>query len=69
MSETLQIVNVPAVAQDSCEKSYPGKIDSQLLCAGYEEGGKNACRGDSGGPLFSNSTKGTVLHGVVSWGR
>lgn len=39
------------------------------LCAGFEEGKKDACRGDSGGPLlFQDEDDQQVLLGVISSG-
>ena len=43
--------------------------DSVAFCAGYMEGGKDACVGDSGGPLIClNDQNEPVLHGLISWG-
>lgn len=40
-----------------------------MICAGFIEGGKDACYGDSGGPLtFENGIK-PILVGLVSFGR
>lgn len=43
----LRAAEVPVVNQDSCEKSYAqtNKITAQMICAGYPEGGKDACQG------------------------
>ena len=35
-----------------------------MVCAGFSAGGRDACSGDSGGPLIVNG----VLAGVTSWG-
>jgi Trypsin len=47
---------------------HPDK-DEQHLCAGWPEGGRDSCYGDSGGPLFVEETPGQFVQlGVVSWG-
>lgn len=72
----LRAVDVPVVNQQSCQNDYESTIDSatitpRMICAGFKRGGKDACEGDSGGPLNCPSTKLTgasVLFGIVSWG-
>jgi hepatocyte growth factor activator len=39
-----------------------------MLCAGYLEGGTDACGGDSGGPLACEIDNRFYLTGIVSWG-
>ncbi|KAH7951488.1 hypothetical protein HPB52_009950 [Rhipicephalus sanguineus] len=38
------------------------------MCAGLEEGGKDACHGDSGGPLLALNNRRYVVVGVVAAG-
>ncbi|XP_030630913.1 serine protease 33 [Chanos chanos] len=72
---TLQQVQVPLIDQRSCQRMYQTQasevvnILSDMICAGYQEGGKDSCQGDSGGPLVCPTTNGTwVQVGVVSFG-
>ncbi len=65
----LQKVTVPFVSADRCAAAYPGMITDRMICAGYDEGGKDSCQGDSGGPLFIGSGAERTLAGVVSWGK
>jgi secreted trypsin-like serine protease len=70
--DTLRQVTVPLVAAETCRQAYSGyAITGNMLCAGYTEGGKDACAGDSGGPLLVPAPEiGTwIAIGVVSWGR
>ncbi|XP_063834006.1 vitellin-degrading protease-like [Ostrinia nubilalis] len=60
----LQRVLIPKVADSKCRDAYGKYFTGNMLCAGLPEGGKNACYGDSGGPLIHNGK----LAGVVSFG-
>jgi len=64
-------VKVPIVGNNECNgaQSYDGDITPDMICAGFPGGGRDACSGDSGGPLFSYTPFGIrKLTGVVSWG-
>ncbi len=67
--DILHKVNVPLVDQASCNESYDGEITDQMLCAGFEQGGKDSCQGDSGGPLIINRNDQYYQVGIVSFGE
>ncbi|XP_045481554.1 venom protease-like [Harmonia axyridis] len=74
-STTLLEVAVPVVTTDECRRAYSKQnsvIDERVLCAGFARGGKDSCKGDSGGPLMfieseANNVRITQI-GVVSYG-
>lgn len=67
-NEKLRAAVVPTVNQAKCNRQYRGGITARMLCAGYDEGGKDSCQGDSGGPLTTEEGGNSVLVGVVSFG-
>ncbi|XP_055308748.1 trypsin-7-like [Sitodiplosis mosellana] len=69
-NEGLRGVIVPIVNQEYCKSLYEGGITDQMICAGYDEGGKDSCQNDSGGPLSIKIENDTAsLIGVVSFGN
>lgn len=75
--QILLFVEVPIVSNDVCNApnahgdnraNTPDPVTPFMLCAGYEAGGRDACGGDSGGPLSMRIADRPTLIGVVSWG-
>ncbi|HEY3260559.1 MAG TPA: serine protease [Pseudonocardiaceae bacterium] len=64
----LMTAQVPFVPDAACRQSYPGLVASEMMCAGYPEGGVDACQGDSGGPMLRRDGDGWTQVGIVSWG-
>ncbi len=64
-SDYLRSAVVPVVSDKTCRTAYSGYDPSDMVCAGYDEGGVDACQGDSGGPLMVGDT----LIGIVSFGE
>lgn len=63
-SDDLLMARVPIVPQSTCKRQMGGMITKRMLCAGFRNGGVDACQMDSGGPLVYNDK----LIGIVSWG-
>ena len=77
LSEILQRAPLRTVSNFICNKKYSGLfglktvITDSMLCA-YSKDGKDACRGDSGGPLIKEHPIDPSIDlavGVVSWGE
>jgi len=70
----LQEVPLPIINNKQCEAMYEKAgfrehIPHIFICAGYREGGKDSCEGDSGGPMGVMRKDGRfMLSGVISWG-
>nr|XP_054773335.1 HEAT repeat-containing protein 6-like [Lytechinus pictus] len=70
--QVLHEAKMPLIPRRICnyKKSYNGKIERTMLCAGHMEGGIDACQGDSGGPLSClGSDDHWYVVGVTSWGH
>ncbi|XP_041823608.1 transmembrane protease serine 7 [Melanotaenia boesemani] len=69
LPSVLQKAEVSMMSQTECKKRY-GPISPRMLCAGVPSGERDACRGDSGGPLSCQAPGGRrwFLIGIVSWG-
>ncbi|XP_028932595.1 plasma kallikrein-like isoform X2 [Ornithorhynchus anatinus] len=66
----LQKAKIPVISNLECQERYPQhKVTSGMVCAGYKDGGKDACKGDSGGPLACKHHGVWHLTGVTSWGE
>ncbi|XP_020616215.1 CUB and peptidase domain-containing protein 2-like [Orbicella faveolata] len=65
--DTLQEVLVPLVSKNRCEGAY-GSLHDSMLCAGFDQGGKDSCQGDSGGPLACQYNGKYYIEGATSWG-
>ncbi|TGZ61732.1 hypothetical protein CRM22_007807 [Opisthorchis felineus] len=72
ITTVLHHVEVPVIAHSKCSKLYSLdgviRIYESMVCAGSEEGGKDACQFDSGGPLVCKVSGQWRLIGVVSFG-
>ncbi|XP_059844639.1 granzyme A-like [Hypanus sabinus] len=62
-SDTLQEVKVEVIDRGECKAMYGSIITQDMICVGDSEGRKNACRGDSGGPLICDK----MYTGIVSF--
>lgn len=72
-SNELQKVKLTIIDNKVCQNWFrqAGRdmpIDERIICAGFKNGGKDACHGDSGGPLLSKINGHYVVVGVVSTG-
>ncbi|RJQ69923.1 serine protease [Pseudonocardiaceae bacterium YIM PH 21723] len=63
LSNQLLQAEVPLVADSACQTAFGQKFDPEtMVCAG--DGAKDACKGDTGGPLVADGK----LIGIVSFG-
>lgn len=77
LTNTLKYVQLPVVDQETCSTSVAlAKTTSQnvpsltdnMFCAGFPEGGRDSCQGDTGGPFTLLEDGRFWAAGIVSWG-
>ncbi|XP_005103818.1 plasma kallikrein [Aplysia californica] len=71
--DLLKQAAVPVMNTSLCSQPdyYGSRVKEGMMCAGYPQGGVDACEGDSGGPLVcptpGQSTR-WEIQGITSWG-
>ncbi|KAM6178246.1 coagulation factor VII [Rhynchocyon petersi] len=70
----LMIIDVPRLMTQDCKEQTKMRVNAPVLtenmfCAGYLDGSKDACKGDSGGPHTTKYQNTWYLTGIVSWGE
>uniref|UniRef100_A0A3P8SEI4 trypsin n=1 Tax=Amphiprion percula TaxID=161767 RepID=A0A3P8SEI4_AMPPE len=62
--DELQVVDIPVINLETCQKMWNDKLPANVVCAGGYGTKKGFCQGDSGGPLVCN---GKMAVGIVSF--
>lgn len=67
VSNDLMYVDIPVLSTEECRELLVNVTDlpEGMFCAGWLDGGKDSCQGDSGGGMICND----VLVGIVSGGE
>ncbi|XP_062969271.1 LOW QUALITY PROTEIN: vitamin K-dependent protein C [Cynocephalus volans] len=65
----LRFIKIPLVPRNECSKVMNNMISENMLCAGILGDRRDACEGDSGGPMVTFFHDTWFLVGLVSWGE
>ncbi|XP_030631805.1 vitamin K-dependent protein C [Chanos chanos] len=68
-SSALNFIEIPLVSTSECEKHMANNLTNNVLCGGILGQMKDACEGDSGGPMMTLFHDTWFLIGLVSWGE
>uniref|UniRef100_A0A8C8YW30 Vitamin K-dependent protein C n=1 Tax=Prolemur simus TaxID=1328070 RepID=A0A8C8YW30_PROSS len=65
----LNFIKIPVVPRHKCMQVMSNMISENMLCAGILGDRRDACEGDSGGPMVTSFRGTWFLVGLVSWGE
>ncbi|XP_077050067.1 vitamin K-dependent protein C [Siphateles boraxobius] len=68
-SSTLNFIEIPIMDKSECSKHMMNNLTENMLCGGVLGQIKDACEGDSGGPMMTLFHDTWFLVGLVSWGE
>ncbi|ELK32871.1 Vitamin K-dependent protein C [Myotis davidii] len=65
----LNFIKIPVAPHDECVQVMHNMVSENMLCAGILGDPRDACEGDSGGPMVTSFRGTWFLVGLVSWGE
>ena len=70
--EFLNYAKIPIMSKKDCQSKHTNEkdyesISDDMICAGFDHGGTDACNGDSGGPLMCTREDNTGFISRVFW--
>ncbi|XP_012876137.1 PREDICTED: vitamin K-dependent protein C isoform X1 [Dipodomys ordii] len=65
----LTFIKIPVAPRNECIEAMNSVVSENMLCAGILGDRRDACDGDSGGPMVALSRGTWFLVGLVSWGE
>uniref|UniRef100_A0A8D2GHU8 Vitamin K-dependent protein C n=1 Tax=Theropithecus gelada TaxID=9565 RepID=A0A8D2GHU8_THEGE len=65
----LNFIKIPVVPRNECSEVMSNMVSENMLCAGILGDRRDACEGDSGGPMVASFHGTWFLVGLVSWGE
>lgn len=72
VSNKLRVAYVPIIDHATCKDQYYQRtgdiVTDRMICAGYQAGQVDSCKGDSGGPFVCKEKGHYILVGATSWG-
>lgn len=72
VSNKLRVAYVPIIDHATCKEQYYQRtgdiVTDRMICAGYQAGQVDSCKGDSGGPFVCKEKGQYILVGATSWG-
>uniref|UniRef100_A0A8C9F2P7 Peptidase S1 domain-containing protein n=1 Tax=Pavo cristatus TaxID=9049 RepID=A0A8C9F2P7_PAVCR len=65
----MKVLQIPYVDRKTCKQAIRFLVTRNMFCAGYNKDGRDACRGDGGGPHVTEYNGTYFVTGIISWGE